>query len=97
MGHGIQTRDLERKCKAMSNQSNSSYPKPNPALKDLEFLVGEWELQGAHPHLPNPVRGRASFEWLEGGAFLAWKTEMGQTGIPSGTTINGWLGSPRRN
>ena len=41
--------------------------KPNPALKHLEVLVGEWEMES--PLYPGQ-RGRVTFEWLEGGAFL---------------------------
>jgi hypothetical protein len=40
---------------------------PNPALRGLEPLVGEWEMESP---LGPGVRGRATFEWLEGGAFL---------------------------
>ncbi len=41
--------------------------KPNPALAQLEVLVGEWEMES--PQYPGS-RGRLTFEWLEGGAFL---------------------------
>jgi len=40
---------------------------PNPALKELEALIGEWEVEV--PESPGQ-RGRATFEWLEGGAYL---------------------------
>jgi hypothetical protein len=40
---------------------------PNPALKPLQALIGEWEVEV--PQFPGP-RGRATFEWLEGGAYL---------------------------
>lgn len=46
----------------------------NPALKPLEVLVGEWEMELAHASfLPRPsdtVKGHVSFEWAQGGAFL---------------------------
>ena len=40
---------------------------PNPALKELGALIGEWEVEV--PESPGQ-RGRATFEWLEGGAYL---------------------------
>jgi hypothetical protein len=48
--------------------------KLNPALKQLEVLVGDWdmEISGAS-FLPNPqakVHGPVSFKWIENGAFL---------------------------
>ena len=50
------------------------WPTPNPALKDLAILAGEWEMElfGAQ-FLPGPtdtVRGYASFAWVEDGALL---------------------------
>ena len=54
-------------------KKNSS-PTPNPSLKQLEILVGDWNMELSNASfLPNPsdiVKGHASFEWLEDGAFL---------------------------
>ena len=44
-------------------------PTPNPALKQLDALVGEWEMQASVGGQPM-VRGRTAFAWVEGGAFL---------------------------
>jgi hypothetical protein len=40
---------------------------PNPMLSPLETLVGEWDVEV--PQFPGQ-RGHATFEWLEGGAYL---------------------------
>lgn len=40
---------------------------PNPTLKELEPLIGAWEVEV--PQFGGP-RGAATFEWLEGGAYL---------------------------
>ena len=48
---------------------------PNPALKELEALIGEWEVEV--PESPGQ-RGRATFEWLEGGAYLRFHLERKQ-------------------
>ena len=49
-------------------------PPSNPQLSDLDFLVGDWEMELSNaaflPHPPDTVRGRVSFEWIENGAFL---------------------------
>ena len=56
---------------------------PNPALKELEALVGEWEVEV--PQFPGP-RGRAIFEWLEGGAYLRFRADAPDP-APSATLI----------
>ncbi|HEX5478485.1 MAG TPA: hypothetical protein VFY79_02065 [Dehalococcoidia bacterium] len=64
--------------------------KPNPALAPLAVLVGEWISVGAHPYLPGrTLHGRAVFEWIEGGAFLLWRSECDAAEIPSGVAIFG--------
>jgi hypothetical protein len=46
-------------------------PEPNPALKGLDVLVGEWDVDMSFPADPSgTVRGHATFEWLEEGAYL---------------------------
>ena len=64
---------------------------PNPALQDLEGLVGEWtmELSNASflPGSSDTVRGQVSFKWLEEGAYLVMY--MGNT--PPGTPDAIWL------
>ena len=58
---------------------------PNPALSDLEPLVGEWRVEIAFPADPEtPVRSSVSFEWLEGGAFLVMRAGVEWSG-PSGS------------
>jgi hypothetical protein len=64
--------------------------KPNPFLKPFEPLIGEWRTTGTHPLLPGKtLHGRASFSWIEGGAFLIWRSEIDEPEIPSGTAILG--------
>jgi hypothetical protein len=63
---------------------------PNPALKPLGFLVGEWRTEGAHPLLPGKtLHGRSSFAWTDGGAFLVMRSEIDEPEIPSGIAIFG--------
>jgi hypothetical protein len=49
-----------------NTQSQQQSPEPNPALKNLGVLVGEWDAEGLLPlDPPAVVHGQASFEWLE--------------------------------
>jgi hypothetical protein len=63
---------------------------PNPALKPFEVLIGSWRTSGSHPYLPGTtLHGRASFEWLEGGAFLVMRAEIDHPKFPDGVEIFG--------
>jgi hypothetical protein len=62
----------------------------NPALKNFETLLGEWQTTGSHPYLPGIVlHGRVSFSWLEGGAFLIMRSEIDESNFPNGIAIFG--------
>jgi hypothetical protein len=64
--------------------------KSNPTLKPFEPLIGEWRTTGTHPLVPGKTfHGRASFSWIEGGAFLILRSEIDEPEIPSGTAILG--------
>ncbi|KPQ43971.1 MAG: hypothetical protein MPEBLZ_01439 [Candidatus Methanoperedens nitroreducens] len=74
----------------MSNKIGHEASIPNPALKPLSVLVGTWKTTGTHPYLPNKtLHGRASFEWIEDGAFLLMRSEITEPEIPSGIAIFG--------
>ena len=60
-------------------------------LQRLGALVGEWTTESTHPALPGTVvRGRASFEWLEGRKFLIWRERADHPDFPEGITIIGF-------
>jgi hypothetical protein len=62
----------------------------NPALKPLEFLIGEWRTTGSHPAMAGKVlTGRTSFHWHEGGAFLMMRTQVDEPEFPDGVAIIG--------
>ncbi len=64
---------------------------PNPALQELEILVGDWKMELANasflPSSSETVTGHASVEWLEEGAFLV----MYMGSRPLGTPDAIWL------
>ena len=62
----------------------------NPAMKLFEPLVGEWQTTGSHPYFSDTVlRGRTSYEWIEGGAFLLMRSELDHPKFPDGMAIFG--------
>jgi hypothetical protein len=69
------------------------HSKPNPALKSLDVLVGEWNTEMSNmSFLSDPsakVRGQDRFEWLEGGAFLISYSSVEQSDFPSSVRVIG--------
>jgi hypothetical protein len=64
--------------------------KPNPALRALAALVGEWKTIGTHALVPGTAfHGRTSFRWLAGGAFLIMQSQIDEPQIPSAIAIFG--------
>jgi len=63
----------------------------NPALRDLEILIGMWEMELSNASfLPNPsdtMKSKVAFEWLEDAAFLIMR--MGDSSSKSQGAI--WL------
>jgi len=57
--------------------TGSNVSKPNPALGDLEILIGRWEMELSNASfLPDPsatVKSQVVFEWLEDAAFLVMR------------------------
>ena len=63
----------------------------HPTLEHLDALVGTWETEATHPMLPDiTVRGRSTFEWLEGGHFLVWRVHHDHPDIPDSISVLGF-------
>lgn len=63
---------------------------PNPTLRPLAALVGSWSTTGRHPLVADKtLNGRATFEWLEGGAFLMVHSQLDDPRFPDGIAIIG--------
>ena len=56
------------------------------SLASMAVLLGEWTMES--PQFPE-FRGRATFEWIEAGAYLAVRDEVEKGEFPSGTWIIG--------
>ena len=62
----------------------------NLDLEPFRVLIGNWNTSGTHPLVPDTiVEGRASFEWLENGAFLMMHSEVDDPRFPNGVAILG--------
>ena len=65
----------------------------NPALERLSPFVGEWDMEiSSLSFQEDPsamVRGHASFEWLQGGAFLLERFQVSHPDFPHGISIIG--------
>jgi hypothetical protein len=65
----------------------------NPALKELEPLVGDWDMELTNASfLPEPsatIPGSALFEWMEGGDFLVNRQGDKHNGAPHATCLIG--------
>jgi hypothetical protein len=74
----------------MVNEIGGKAIKPNPALEPFKQLVGEWQIVGSHPYIPDTeLHGRATVEWTFGGAFLLMRSELDHPEIPDGIEIFG--------
>jgi hypothetical protein len=74
----------------MANEIGAKANIANPQLKFFERIVGEWSTTGTHPAWPGVIlRGKVSFAWQDGGAFLVWRSEIDDPRFPDGIAIVG--------
>src|SRR5204862_4725756 len=74
----------------MNQHSMQGASIPNPALRPFSILIGNWDTTGTHPLVPDAIlHGRASFEWLENGAFLTMRSEIDEPRFPSNIAVFG--------
>ena len=58
-------------------------------VQELEPLVGEWSTEARLPGHDEVIRGRTSFEWLEGGGYLVQRAAMDDPAFPRGVMVIG--------
>ena len=58
-------------------------------VHELEPLVGEWATEVRMPGDDEVIRGRTTFEWLEGGGYLIQRAEMEDPVFPRGVMAIG--------
>ena len=74
----------------MNKQSEPQLAKLNPAVQQLDALVGEWNVTATHPLFPEGAQGRSSFTWLQEGGLLIWRSDFGHPGPPSAISVIGY-------
>lgn len=63
---------------------------PRAKLEPFEALIGEWTVELTHPAFEDTViRGRATYEWLEGGRFLIQRAENEHPDFPDALSVIG--------
>ena len=63
-------------------QAEQRNPGPNPSLKQLDGLIGTWNVTNRDLKTGREWHGRDTFEWLDGGFFLAYRhEELSEPGI----------------
>ena len=62
------------------SQAEQPSPRPHPALRALDVLVGAWDLKGRDFRTNQEIRGQSTFEWLEGGFFLVHRFSFDYAG-----------------
>ena len=63
---------------------------PRAKLEPFQALIGEWTIEMTHRMLPDTVvRGRATYEWLEGGRFLIQHSVNEHPDIPDSLSVIG--------
>ncbi len=64
------------------NSQAQQPPKPDPALKRLDVLIGTWDLKGhTLDSAEENITGSNTFEWLSGGFFLKSAGEINFKGV----------------
>ena len=61
-----------------------------PELEGWQPFIGSWATEATHPMLPGTVvRGRSTFEWLEGRRFVIQRSHYDHPAIPDAIAIIG--------
>jgi hypothetical protein len=68
-------------------------PPRDPALDQLDLLVGDWDTESTHPKIDGVLRGKTTFEWLAGRSFLIQRAENPDP-VPSSISIIGGGDTP---
>jgi len=65
-------------------------PDPRSKLEPFEALIGEWTIELTHPAVEGTViRGRTTYEWLEGGRFLIQRAVNEHPDFPDSLSVIG--------
>jgi hypothetical protein len=60
---------------ATNAEDKQQTPEPNPSMKTLDVLIGTWHVTNRDLNTGREWHGQDTFEWLDGGFFLAYHHE----------------------
>jgi hypothetical protein len=72
------------RCDGLRNMSER-----DSALEPFDALIGTWTTDATHPQVDAVVSGSTTFEWLEGGHFLAQRSHNDHELFPDAISIIG--------
>jgi Protein of unknown function (DUF1579) len=73
---------VRRELQMSDDQTAQGPPRPDPALKELDFLVGTWSMRGKLVGSDEEnILGETTYEWLPGGFFLRQRVKMDFAGM----------------
>jgi hypothetical protein len=61
----------------------------DPGLDAFDVLIGAWATEATHPMFDEIVRGRTTWEWLEGGHFLLQRSRNEHELFPDALSVIG--------
>jgi hypothetical protein len=62
----------------------------NAALAPFAPLIGRWKMSATHPMVPGvQLHGETTFDWLDDGAFVLWRSSMDDPRFPVGVAMFG--------
>jgi hypothetical protein len=65
-------------------------PDPREKFEPFKALIGGWTMELTHPAIEgNVIRGRTTYEWLEGGRFLIQRAENEHPDFPDSLSVVG--------
>jgi hypothetical protein len=66
----------------MADDAAAQLPRPDPALKRLDRLVGTWSMEGSLVESDErAIAGEATYQWLPGGFFLEQRIDLDFMGL----------------
>ena len=66
----------------MTDEANPQPQQPDPALRELDFLVGTWSMKGRLVGSDEEnIVGETTYEWFPGGFFLRQRVKMDFAGL----------------
>jgi hypothetical protein len=75
----------------VEEKNDNQAARQQAALKRLDVVVGEWDLEILHPLIPgSTIGGRAAVEWLAGEYFMLYRSRVEHPDFPEVLFVIGY-------